>query len=60
MTHGAAIRSSRTAGWSSDQRCSSMRLAKAVASILAMRIRPKVVSSASLRQESRNTSSGSR
>ncbi len=39
------------AGWSRAQRWSSMRLARAALSILVMRIRPKVVSSASASHE---------
>ena len=51
MTQGPAIRSSRTSGCVDDHRCSSMRLASAGWSILVMRMRPNVVSSASSRHD---------
>ncbi len=60
MIHGLSMRSSSTPGCSSDQRCRSIRLARAAASILVIRMRPKVVRSASRSHDDRKTSRGSR
>ena len=48
MIHGLSMRSARTSGCSTDQRWRAIRLARAEASILEIRMRPKVVRSASL------------
>ena len=60
MIHGLSMVWSPMAGWSCAQRWSSMRLARAALSILVIRMRPNVVSSASDSHADRNTASGSR
>ena len=53
MIHGLSMRSPEASGCSDVHRWSSMRLTRAACSILAIRMRPKVVSSASARHAAR-------